>query len=340
VASIVSVGLVVVALAFWKLRAVLALLLFGFTLAAAMRPGVERLASWRVPRALAVLLHYLAFLGLLALFLSFVVPLLSDQVHAAIHEAHRTHDQSGNGLKAQALDALARRLQHLPSTGTLIREGAAVGEQALKAFAGMLFTLAVAAYWIFDRDRTVDLVAGLLPRPKRKRLRDTWLLIDQKLGTFVRGELVLIAFVSTLASLAFFVVGEPYWLLIGIGVGFLEIIPVVGPLAAFVVTVAAGLTVSWHVAAFAGGALLAIRLVEDYLVTPRVLGGAVGLPPLLTLVSVAVIGVLLGGFYVLLSIPLASLVVTIVDVTIRGVDPAAVEMPTVLLPAGDRRFRE
>jgi predicted PurR-regulated permease PerM len=340
VASIVSVAVVVVALAFWKLRAVLALLLFGFTLAAAMRPGVERLASWRVPRALAVLLHYLAFLGLLALFLSFVVPALSDQVQAAIQAAHKTHGENATGLKAQALDALARRLRHLPSTGRLIREGAAVGEQAFKALAGMLFTLAVAAYWIFDRDRTVDLVAGLLPRPKRKRLRDSWLLIDQKLGTFVRGELVLIAFVSTLASLAFFFVGEPYWLLIGIGVGILEIIPVVGPLAALVVTVAAGLTASWHVAAFAGGALLAIRLVEDYLVTPRVLGGAVGLPPLLTLVSVAVIGVLLGGFYVLLSIPLASLVVTIVDVTVRGVDPAAVEIPTVLLPAGDRTLSD
>ena len=94
-----------------------------------------------------------------------------------------------------------------------------VGEQALKVLVGILFTFAVAAYWIFERERTVDLVTSFLPRPKRKTVRDTWTLIDQKLGAFVRGELVLIAFVSTLASIALGLVGEPYWLLIGIAVG-------------------------------------------------------------------------------------------------------------------------
>ena len=200
---------------------------------------------------------------------------------------------------------------------------------------GVLFTFAVAAYWIFERDRTVDLVASLLPRPKRKKLRDTWTLIDQKLGAFVRGELLLIAFVSTLASIAFSLVGEPYWLLLGIATGILEIVPLVGPLAALVLVVGVGLTLSWHVAAVAGACLLAIRLVEDYLVTPRVLGGAVGLSPLLTLVSVSVTGILFGGVYVLLSIPIASLVATVIDVTVRGIDPADVDVPTVVFSGQD-----
>jgi predicted PurR-regulated permease PerM len=110
---------------------------------------------------------------------------------------------------------------------------------------------------------------------------------------------------------------------------------VIGPLAALVLTVLVGLTASWHVALFAGIALLAIRLLEDYLVTPHVLGGAVGLPPLLTLVAVSFTGILLGGFYVLLAIPIASLLATIVDVALRGVDPAEVEVPTVIFPAQD-----
>jgi predicted PurR-regulated permease PerM len=90
-----------------------------------------------------------------------------------------------------------------------------------------------------------------------------------------------------------------------------------------------------HTAALAGGFMLGLRLLQDYLVTPRVLGGAVGLSPLFTLVSVSITGILLGSFYVLLSIPLASLVVTIVDVVVRGVEPTEVEVPTVLFPAGD-----
>ena len=182
-------------------------------------------------------------------------------------------------MKAKVLDELARRLHHLPPADKLVQPALSVGEQAVKVLVGILFTFAVAAYWIFERERTVDLVIGFLPRPKRKTVRDTWTLIDQKLGAFVRGELVLIVFVSTLATIALRFVGEPYWLLIGIATGILEVIPVVGPLAALALAIGAGLTVSWHTAVLAGSALLVIRLLEDYLVTPRVLGGAGGLSP-------------------------------------------------------------
>jgi predicted PurR-regulated permease PerM len=335
VAGAVLVGVFAAATALWELRVVLALLLLGFTIAAAMRPGVERLASVRVPRPVGVLIHYLAFLALVGLFLSFVVPTLTTQVQTALHAAQSSQHAGDNGLKAKFLDALARRLHHLPSGDQLLQPALSVGAQAFEVLVGILFTFAVGAYWIFERDRTVDLVASLLPRPKRKKVRDTWTLIDQKLGAFVRGELILIAFVSVLAAIALSAIGEPYWLLIAIATGILEVVPVIGPLAALAIAVGAGLTVSWHTALIAGIALLAIRIVEDYLVTPRVLGGAVGLSPLLTIVSVSVTGILLGGFYVLLAIPLASLVATIVDVTIRGVDPAEVEIPAVLFPAQD-----
>lgn len=66
--------MVVAALALWKLRIVMALLFFAVTLAASMRPGVDRLAARKVPRSLGVLLHYLALVGLVGLFLWFVVP--------------------------------------------------------------------------------------------------------------------------------------------------------------------------------------------------------------------------------------------------------------------------
>ena len=60
-----------------------------------------------------------------------------------------------------------------------------------------------------------------------------------------------------------------------------------------------------------------------------------GLPPLVVLISVFAISLLLGGFYVLLSVPIAALVVTVVDVVVRGVDPAEEEIPTVLFPTKD-----
>ena len=94
----VVVGSVVVgALVLWKLRLLLALLFIAITIASAMRPGVEALARRGVPRSIGVALHYFAFLGLLALLLSFVVPDLVTQVQAAIDHAQIHKGQAGSG---------------------------------------------------------------------------------------------------------------------------------------------------------------------------------------------------------------------------------------------------
>jgi predicted PurR-regulated permease PerM len=74
VITLVAGSIVVVALALWKLRLVLALLFSGMIIAAAMRPGIDWLAAHRIPRPAGLALHYLAFLGVIAAALAFAVP--------------------------------------------------------------------------------------------------------------------------------------------------------------------------------------------------------------------------------------------------------------------------
>ena len=333
--TLVSVAVIVGAFALWKLRLLLALLFVAITIAAAMRPGVEALARHRVPRSVGVLLHYLAFLGLLALFLAVAVPDLITQVQAAMHTVQTHKDGTGQGVKEKILTGIDDRLRHLPKAGELVHPALSIGERALAVLVGIFFTFAAAAYWLFERDQAIDLVTRFMPRPKRKTARDTWQLIDLKLGAFVRGQIVLVVFVSTVVSFSFWLIGEPYWLLLGIAVGILEIIPVIGPLLAFLLTIAAGLTVDWQTATIAGGALLGIRLFQDYVVNPRVMGGIVGLSPLVVMVNAIAVTTLLGPLYVVLSVPIASLISTILDVVALHKDPADAEVPTVLFPAGE-----
>jgi len=72
---------------------------------------------------------------------------------------------------------------------------------------------------------------------------------------------------------------------------------------------------------------------EDYVIMPRVLGEAVGLSPLLVLFSVTAVGLLFGGFAVILAIPIVAVLTTLIDVVVRDKDPAEEEVPTVLFPA-------
>ena len=146
----------------------------------------------------------------------------------------------------------------------------------------------------------------------------------------MRGQLSLIALVATALSLAFWAIGLRFWLLVGVFAGIVELVPVIGPIAAGAVAVAVGFTSSWHVALAAGIAVLAVRLLEDYVVIPRVMGHVTGLSPLLVLVGVTAVGLLFGGFYVLLATPLLALLVTLLDVIVRDKDPADEDVPTLL----------
>jgi predicted PurR-regulated permease PerM len=291
----------------------------------------------------SVAVHYLALVGLIALFIWLVVPRALGQVEQALGvsslptsagDLNQAADNS-TGVQHELLVALQKRLQELPSASSLVRPGVEFGLKAFEVVIGIFFVFASAAYWIFERDRAIGFVCSLVPRPKRKLIRDTWTLIDLKLGAFVRGQLILVAVVATVLSLAFWAVGEPYWILIGAFAGLVEIVPVIGPITAGAVAIGVGATASTTVAILAGAVVLTVRLLEDYLVIPRVLGDAVGLTPLVVLVSVTSVGILFGGFAVILAIPIAAAISTLIDVVVRNRDPAEEAVPTVLFPAGD-----
>lgn len=334
IATLVVGGTILLALALWKLQVLVAILFLAFIIAAAMRPGVDALHRRRVPRGIGVAVHYLALAGIVALFLSLVVPRAIDQVQGALASSNlKSAARDSSGIKQDILTGLQRRLNNLPHGDKLVRPAAEVTKTAFEVFIGIFFTLASAAYWTFERDRAVNLVCSLIPRPKRKRVRDTWDLIDRRLGAYVRGQGLLIVAVGIVLSLAFWAIGVPYWILVGSFAGTVEIIPVIGPLTAGALAVGVGLTNSIHTAVLAGLAVLVVRLLEDYLVIPRVLGDAVGLSPLIVLVAVSGVGILFGGFAIILAIPIAAVIVTLIDVIVRDKDPAEEDVPTVLFAA-------
>jgi len=337
VATVVAGAVVVLALALWKLKVLLALVFLAFIIAASIRPAIEALARRRVPRSVGILLLYAVFAGAIALVLWLAVPRALHQVQTALGpnaaQALTEQAQSSEGVKHDVLIAIRNRLNDLPSAGELVRPAAEVGMKAFEALVGVFLVFAMAAYWILERDRAVDLVCSLLPRPKRKLVRDTWTLIDLKLGAFVRGTSLLIVLVASVLSLLFWLIGLPYWLLVACFAGLVEIVPVIGPLAAGALAVGVGLTDSVHTAFLAGLCVLGVRLVEDYVVIPKVLGDATGLSPLLVIFSVSAVGILFGGWAVLFAVPIAAVVVTLFDVVARDVDPAEEEVPTVLFPA-------
>jgi len=326
VAKATAAALAVVALAagIWQVRSVLILLLLALTFAAAIRPGVEWLERHHVPQSVGILLHFLGVGGAVALLFWLAVPPALHQIGHAVGNGVVAGTAGGQttGIGDHVLAWLQGHLHQLPTGTELFHPVATYGHKAGEAVVAVFFTLAATFYCVSERDSIIALLGSLAPEPKREKARETYLALDRRLGAYTRLRFLMVFAVGAVLSAGFYVIGLDYWLLIGAFVGLIEIVPLIGPVVGSILVLAVGLPQSLHVAALSLLWLVVVREFQSYVVNPRI-GQTVGLSPLVTLLCVSVVGVLFGGFAVILAVPFTSAVATLIDVLVLDHDPPA-----------------
>jgi predicted PurR-regulated permease PerM len=248
-------------------------------------------------------------------------------VPPALHQIGRALDRrtgDGTGTREHVLGWLQQHLDQLPTGAELLDPVATYGHMAGTVVIGIFFTLAATWYCVSERDSIIKLLTALTPESKREQARDTYLAIDRRLGAYTRLRFLMLFAVGAVLSAGFYVIGLNYWLLVGAFIGLVEIVPVIGPVIGSILILAVGLPQSLHVAALSLLWLVVVREFQSYVVNPHI-GRTVGLSPLVTLLSVSVVGVLFGGFAVILAVPFTSAVATVIDVLVLGHEPPAVE---------------
>jgi predicted PurR-regulated permease PerM len=319
----------------WVARGVLAPFIVAALVAYAFSPLVtagQRRTGWR--RAIVVLIGY----AIAAVVIGVLVALLSERV------AHEIRLLAGSGPdslaktlrelvgsdvlviggQSIAVADIAREIQArvgdlIASPGDALHVAGVVGEIGLQAILAVIVTF----YFLVDGTLFVERTIALLPIAHRDRTVEVLGRIHVILGKWLRGQLLLIALVATVAYIGLGPVFHlPYALALAILTGILEIIPLIGPLVATAIVA---------VDAFArGGAGLALavivfyfvlRQVEDQLVLPVVIGRAVHLHPVVTIFAVLVGTSLYGVLGGLLGVPVAAAI----NVVFRELYPVAVE---------------
>jgi predicted PurR-regulated permease PerM len=148
----------------------------------------------------------------------------------------------------------------------------------------------------------------LLPRERwRWRGREFLEDMNRTLALYIRGQLIVCLLMGVVCTIGFSLIGLRYALLLGIVAGVLEFIPLVGPLAvALIAVLIAGfssVTQAVAVALFLG----ILRIVEDFVVYPRIIGYGTQLHPLAVIVAVLCGAELAGVVGIFLAIPMAAL---------------------------------
>jgi len=339
-AKVTAVSVIIIAVAFglWRVRDIIVLLLLALTFAAAIRPGVEWLRRRRVPQSLAILVFFLSAIGVLVLFFYAAVPPAIHQVGHALRTSNVSSTPvPAHGFKHDVLEWINRHLHELPTGSQLLHPVTTYGKKATDAVVAVFFTLAASWYWVSERDKMIELLVSLAPEAKRDKARQTYLALDRRLGSYTRLRFVMVIVIGAVLSAGFYLVGLNYWLLVGGFVGLIEIVPVIGPLIGVILVLAIGLPQSVHVAVLALVVLVGVREFQSYVINPHVMGHSVGLSPLVTLVTVSVVGLLFGGLAVVLAVPVTSAVATLIDVLVLDHEPPP--QPVLrrrMLPSPDR----
>jgi predicted PurR-regulated permease PerM len=195
-----------------------------------------------------------------------------------------------------------------------------VWQEALHAVVGLVETLLkvllflfATFYFLLDADRIGRLLHDLIPVQYRAELLSLAQDIDSVLGRFVRGELILVLIMSTATYLSLLVLQIPYALVLGILAGFLELIPIVGPITAatpaVIIALARPSPFGWPQPVHAlvvAGVYFVLRHLEDYLVIPNVVGRVVEIHPLVAIFAVIAGGTLGGILGMFLAVPVAA----------------------------------
>jgi predicted PurR-regulated permease PerM len=293
-------------------RGVLVLIGLALFLAIGLEPAVVVLARRKVPRWAAVITVLVAGVAVVGGFLAAAIPPLARQATQFVTQAPTTLPRVLNHYPVlNQLDTrlhLQQRLQHPFSgdasgvfTGLL-----GAGQVVFSALASALIVVVLTVYFLTDLPRIRATFYRLVPhsrRPRAIRLGDE---IFTKVGAYVLGNLLisLIAGVLTFTFLTIFKV--PYSLLLSILVALLDLVPVIGSTIAGVVVCLVALSVSLPVCLATIGFFAVYRLAEDYLLVPRIIGRAVEVPALVTVVAVLLGGALLGIVGALVAIPAAA----------------------------------
>jgi predicted PurR-regulated permease PerM len=288
---------------------------------------VERLKlfRWQIGRTFAVVIVFGIMTLLFTLLLLVIIPLLVDQVRHFIERLPAYYEWIAGtampwistklGIDPAALDraGISSMLQsywkELSGAAVGMAETLTRSGQALVSWVTNLVLIPVVTFYLLrDWDVLVDGVRRLLPPSIEPTVSGLAAEINEVLGAFLRGQVIVMMALGVIYSIGLWIVGIDAAFLIGMGAGLLSIVPYLGSIIGLLAAVIAALFQYHDVIHVALVALVFVvgQSAEGMFLTPKLVGDRVGLHPVTVIFAVLAGGQLFGFLGILLALPVAS----------------------------------
>ena len=305
---------------------------FGAGIVFFLEPLVRALERMRMPRPVAVVLALLALIGLVIAIGALVFPTIREQAAefgqrlpdlylAGINWVREVGGSLGLNvdelLSQQAIEDWLNDPANQETVQNLLLGFGAGAGQVIRGVAEAIAVLALAPilamYILIDLERFKANSLDMTPPRHREEFAFVSGQVGTALSSFVRGQLLVAIIVGAASSLGMWLIDLPFWLLIGIIAGFLNLIPFMGPVVGGALAVlVALLNGSVTQAIWAVVIMIAIQQVDNHVITPLVQRARVNLSPLVIVLALIIGGTVAGLLGVLVAVPMTAAVRIIV----------------------------
>lgn len=332
---LIILGMILLAYLVTIISDILVVFFVAFLLAAAMEPMIDALNKKKVPRGIAVITFYLVALFLFGFIVSYMLPILAQQLsELAVNLGHYLKSLAEGKTSLPISPRFQPYVQQFLNTIN-VSDLAGQVENSLNLVADQLFTiggniwevitivshglinsvlvLVLAYFMVVERHAVDNFIFAFIPVRHEGYLAHKITLIQKKIGFWVRGMLIMMVSMGVLVFIGLTIFGIKYAAVLAIIAGFMELIPVVGPILAWLAAVPIVLNQSGLSILVLTLLYLVVQQFESHILLPIVMKRIVGLNPIIILFALLVGHRFLGVLGAVLSVPVATMISIFVD---------------------------
>jgi predicted PurR-regulated permease PerM len=293
-----------------QIRDIIVCLFLSYIIMASVLPIVENLRKRGVHKVLAVLIPYSCIILLLVLLILPLIPFVATQVESFIQGFPKYLDQSA---KLFGVHIDPKQLQSYLN-GQITTISSSAFEVTTRVFGGIfsLITIFVVSFYLLlYNDQFKKAIAKLFHAHHHERVLQTVGLVNDKLGAWLQGQILLCISIGAISYIALMALGIPYALPLALVAAVLEAVPTLGPILSAIPSVIVALTISPTMALVVVATYILIQMLENQFLVPKIMERAVGLNPVIVIIGVTIGANLMGLAGALLAIPFISFVIVV-----------------------------
>lgn len=293
-------------------KAILAPFIVAMIISYVLNPVVRTLGGRKVPRTIAVLLIYAVFLAIVAVILINMIPMVMKQLgeldeHLPKITMHTQevinridHSSMPGGIRIGLTNWFFELEQKLAKgLGDFMDNIGATIEVVFNAFIVPFLVFYILKDFQFFEDKMMQ----FLPRAQRKPIVRLMKDIDEALGNYVRGQLLVCVIIGVLAYIGYIIIDMPFALLLAGVVSICNIIPYIGPFLGAAPALVMAFTMSWKQVLLVIVVNCICQTIESNIVSPQVVGRSLQLHPMMIIFALLVGGEIGGVVGLILAVP-------------------------------------